>query len=136
MAVAGHYDPPTPIRGDMFTREGDAMTFGESIQICLRKYADFNGTASRSEYWWFALFIVLVSVGLGVFSDVLSLIFSLAMLVPSLAAASRRLHDIDRSGWWQLISLIPIIGFFVVLYWLVQPTAPNRYGDVAGVASA
>jgi len=109
------------------------MTFTEAIQACLRKYADFSGTASRSEYWWFALFLVLGSLVLGIVSNTLSLIFTLAMLVPSLAAASRRLHDIDRSGWWQLVSLIPVIGFFVILYWLVQPTAPNRYGSASGV---
>ncbi len=109
------------------------MTFAEAIQTCLRKYADFSGTASRSEYWWFALFLVLGSLVLGIVSNTLSLIFTLAMLVPSLAAASRRLHDIDRSGWWQLVSLIPVIGFFVILYWLVQPTAPNRYGNASGV---
>ena len=109
------------------------MTFTEAIQTCLRKYADFTGTASRSEYWWFALFLVLGSLVLGIVSNTLSLIFTLAMLVPSLAAASRRLHDIDRSGWWQLVSLVPVIGFFVILYWLVQPTAPNRYGNAPGV---
>ena len=111
------------------------MKFEESIQTCLRKYADFTGTASRSEYWWFFLALVLGSAILGVISDVLSVIFSLAMLLPSLAAAARRLHDIDRSGWWQLISLIPIVGFFVLLYWLVQPSAPNRYeAENQGVA--
>lgn len=109
------------------------MNFGDSIQTCLRKYADFNGTASRSEYWWFVLFLVLGSAILSVFSDKLSLVFSLLTLLPSFAVAARRLHDIDRSGWWQLIGIIPLIGWIVMIYWLVQPSQPNRYG--AGTAT-
>ena len=59
----------------------------------------------------------------------------LGVVVPSFAVAARRLHDIDRSGWWQLISLLPVVGVFVLLYWLVQPTAPNRYeAENKGVA--
>ncbi|WP_416761178.1 DUF805 domain-containing protein [Roseateles sp. So40a] len=112
------------------------MTFEESIQTCFRKYADFTGTASRSEYWWFFLALVLGSAILGVISDSASLIFCLATLVPSVSAAARRLHDIDRSGWWQLIILVPVVGLFVLLYWLVQPTAPNRYeAENKGVAT-
>jgi uncharacterized membrane protein YhaH (DUF805 family) len=104
------------------------MTFTESIKTCFSKYADFNGRASRSEYWWFVLFIVLVGLASSVISDVISLLFYLATLVPSIAAAARRLHDTNRSGWFQLIALIPIIGWLVVLYFLVQgPQDPNRF---------
>lgn len=110
------------------------MTFGDAIKTCLTKYADFNGTASRSEYWWFVLFLILASAVLSVVSDKLSMLFSLATLLPSLAAAARRLHDIDRSGWWQLVWLVPFIGWIVMIYWLVQPTAPNRYGSTANAA--
>jgi uncharacterized membrane protein YhaH (DUF805 family) len=105
------------------------MTFTEAVKICFAKYADFNGRAARAEYWWFFLFIVAVGLVLSMFSNTLALVFNLAVLVPSFAAASRRLHDTDRSGWMQLIALIPLIGWIVVLYFLAQDTKePNRYG--------
>ena len=96
------------------------MTFQESITICFKKYADFNGRASRSEYWWFALFIVIVSIVLSMISNEVSGLFSLATLLPSIAAAARRLHDTNRSGWWQLIAFIPIIGWIVLIVFLAQ----------------
>lgn len=96
------------------------MTFQESIRVCFSKYADFSGRASRSEYWWFVLFIVLASLGISMISDVLGGIFALATLLPSIAAATRRLHDTNRSGWWQLICLVPIIGGIVLIVFLAQ----------------
>lgn len=96
------------------------MTFQESIKICLAKYADFSGRASRSEYWWFVLFILLVSMAASVFSPKLSALFSLATLLPSIAAATRRLHDTNRTGWWQLLVLVPLVGFIVLLVLLAQ----------------
>ena len=107
------------------------MTFSESIQACFSKYADFNGRAKRSEYWWFALFIFLVSLGLGIVSDIVSALFSLATLLPSLAVGARRLHDTKRSGWWQLLWLLPVIGWIVVIVFLVQEgsTEANEYGS-------
>jgi len=96
------------------------MTFQESVKVCLTKYADFNGRASRSEYWWFFLFIIVVSVATSMFSHALSGLFSLATLLPSIAAASRRLHDTNRSGWWQLICLVPVIGLVVLIVFLAQ----------------
>jgi uncharacterized membrane protein YhaH (DUF805 family) len=107
------------------------MTFSESIQICFAKYADFNGRAKRPEYWWFVLFTVLVSLALSMISDIVSGIFSLAVLVPSLAVAARRLHDTDRSGWWQLIVLLPIIGLIVLIVFLVQEGSAeaNQFGE-------
>ncbi len=106
------------------------MTFIESVKTCFSKYADFKGRASRSEYWWYALFIVLVSLGLSMVNDTVSALFGLATLLPSIAVATRRLHDTNRSGWLQLIVLIPIVGWLVMLYFLVQePKEPNRFGD-------
>ena len=96
------------------------MTFGDSIRICFTKYADFKGRATRSEFWWFMLFIVLVSVATSILSDVLSGLFSLAVLLPSVAVSTRRLHDVNRSGWWQLVGLIPVIGWILVIYWCAQ----------------
>lgn len=108
-----------------------AMTFGNAIKTCLSKYATFEGRASRSEYWYFWLFSVL----LGFFAAFtigpqVQGVVSLALLLPSLAAASRRLHDSDHSGWHQLWGLTIIGGLFPLLYWLVQPsqTQANRFG--------
>jgi uncharacterized membrane protein YhaH (DUF805 family) len=96
------------------------MTFQESIKVCFAKYADFQGRATRSEYWWFVLFILLVSAAASVFSPKLSALFTLATLLPSIAAATRRLHDTNRSGWWQLIVLVPVVGLIVMLVFLAQ----------------
>jgi uncharacterized membrane protein YhaH (DUF805 family) len=97
------------------------MTFLDAIKVCFSKYADFNGRATRSEYWWFALFVVLVSLVLSHFSATLSALFTLATLLPSFAAAARRLHDTNRSGWWQLIGLLPLIGWIILVVFLAQP---------------
>ncbi|WP_442783095.1 DUF805 domain-containing protein [Collimonas fungivorans] len=108
------------------------MTFTESIKVCFSKYADFNGRASRSEYWWYVLFIVLVSFATGAINDKLSILFSVATLLPSIAVAARRLHDTNRSGWWQLIGLIPLIGWIIIIYFLVQEAKePNNFGTAA-----
>ncbi|RJF97256.1 DUF805 domain-containing protein [Noviherbaspirillum saxi] len=105
------------------------MTFTESIKTCLSKYADFKGRASRSEYWWFALFITLTGLVLSFVSETLSGLFYLGILLPSIAAATRRLHDTDRSGWFQLIGLIPVLGWIAIIYFLAQPPqASNRFG--------
>ncbi|MCD6581620.1 MAG: DUF805 domain-containing protein [Desulfuromusa sp.] len=96
------------------------MTFQESIRVCFSKYADFSGRADRSEYWWFILFIVIVSLATSMVSSVLSGLFSLGTLLPSIAAATRRLHDTNRSGWWQLILFIPVIGAIVLIVFLAQ----------------
>jgi len=97
------------------------MTFAESIRTCLTKYADFNGTASRSEFWWFILFLVIVTVVLNAVSPVVGGIFGLAMLLPQLAAGARRLHDTGKSGWLQLLLLIPVIGAIVLIVLWAQP---------------
>jgi uncharacterized membrane protein YhaH (DUF805 family) len=109
------------------------MTFFESIQTCFRKYATFDGTASRSEYWWFCLFCTIASYFLGLFSHPLSWLFSLATLVPSIAVGARRLHETDRSGWWQLLWLVPLVGWIVVIIFLIQEPRANRYGSGADV---
>lgn len=109
------------------------MTFGESIGTCLKKYATVEGRASRSEYWWFFLFSVLVQVaGQIVGGDVVAGLAALVLLLPSVGASARRLHDMGRNAWWLLIGLIPLIGALVLIYWLVQPSAAsNQYGEAA-----
>lgn len=104
------------------------MTFIESIRICFSKYADFNGRAGRPEFWWWTLFTFLVSMATGIVSDMLSGLFSLAVLLPSLAVGARRLHDTDRSAWFLLLWLIPVIGWLILLFWAIQEgKEPNRY---------
>lgn len=106
------------------------MNFQTSVQTCFKKYAEFNGRASRSEYWWFALALFIASLVLVTVSSTLANLFSLATLLPSLAVGARRLHDTDRSGWWQLLWIIPVIGWIVMVVFLVQqgPTSDNRFG--------
>lgn len=107
------------------------MNFGEAIKVCFNKYVGFEGRARRSEYWWWVLFVVLVSIALGVLElEMVNAIFSLAILLPTLAVAVRRLHDIDKSGWWLLIGFVPLVGSLVLLYFAVQPsqTGSNEYG--------
>jgi uncharacterized membrane protein YhaH (DUF805 family) len=98
------------------------MTFQEAIGVCFSKYADFTGRATRSEYWWYFLFIVVVGLAVSTVSHVLSGLFYLGTLLPSLAAAARRLHDTNRSGWWQLICFVPIVGFIILIVFLAQET--------------
>jgi uncharacterized membrane protein YhaH (DUF805 family) len=105
------------------------MTFVESIKTCFTKYADFNGRASLSEFWWWVLFVFVVSAVTSMVSQVVSGLFSLAVLLPNIAAGARRLHDTDRSGWLQLLALIPVLGWILLIYWCVQPSKdPNRFG--------
>lgn len=106
----------------------------------LKKYAVFSGRARRMEYWMFALinFVITIvlaiidgMVGLGGESyGVLSGLYTLAVLIPSLAVSVRRLHDTGRSGWWLLIALIPILGGLVLLVFMVldSEAGPNQYG--------
>jgi uncharacterized membrane protein YhaH (DUF805 family) len=102
------------------------------------KYATFSGRATRSEYWYFVLFNFLISIAVGIVSgifgkevnDLVSGLYSLAMLVPSLAVSSRRLHDTGRSAWWLLLGLVPVVGWIVLLVFFVTDTTPgdNKYG--------
>ena len=102
----------------------------------LKKYADFNGRARRTEYWLFVLFSMVIAMVLGVVDYVLGtpgiigLIFALAILIPSIAVGVRRLHDTDRSGWWLLIAFIPILGTIALLIFLLLDGTPgdNRFG--------
>lgn len=112
----------------------------------LRHYADFSGRARRSEYWYFSLINTLISFVLGLLAgffgamypnsgvmlgtSTLILLYSLAILIPSIAVGVRRLHDISRTGWWVLIGLVPFIGIIVLIIFFVTDSTPgsNQYG--------
>lgn len=98
------------------------MTFFEAIRVCFSKYADFNGRASRAEYWWFTLFITLVASALAYLSESAVSIFLIAVLLPFLAVGSRRLRDTGRSGWLQLYMLVPVAGIVVVWIYCAEPS--------------
>ena len=85
------------------------MTFVAAIQSGFRNYANFKGRASRSEFWWWTLFTVIIQAATSGFGDTISGIVSLAVLLPSFAVHVRRLHDTDRSGWWMVAPLIAIV---------------------------
>ena len=104
------------------------MNLIKSIETCFKKYADFNGRASRSEFWWFYLFNTIVWV----FSWIMPFLFFiyLALFIPFIAVAARRLHDINKSGWFQLIGLIPLVGWIIVIVWWATDgeNKNNRFG--------
>ena len=120
------------------------MSFSQAVSsVLLNKYATFSGRARRSEYWWWYLFVTIVFVVAGILDRVVGLTYSdttlyggwiatiagIVFLVPNLAVAVRRLHDTGRTGWWLLIGLIPVIGFFVLLYFFVLDSEnDNQYG--------
>ena len=116
----------------------------------LKKYAVFNGRARRKEYWYFVLFSMLISIVLAIMDGatgsfsaeagmgLLGGIYALAVLIPSIAVGVRRLHDTNRSGWWLLIALIPIIGAIVLIVFLASDSKPeeNQYGPNPKAATA
>jgi uncharacterized membrane protein YhaH (DUF805 family) len=117
------------------------MNFFEAISSGFRNYVNFSGRAIRSEYWYWTLFTTVVSLVFGVIDEVLNpgdkmgvfsivtMLIELAVFLPGLAVSVRRLHDIDRTGWWLLLAFT-VIGFFVLIYWACQrgTSGPNRFG--------
>lgn len=109
------------------------MSFTEAIRSCFRQYVGFSGRAPRSEFWYFQLFAVLLGIGAAILdpTGVIGALVSLALLLPSLAVSVRRLHDTNRSGWWILIALIPLIGIIILIVWWVSQgeRQANRFGS-------
>ena len=99
------------------------------IQGVTKKYADFSGRARRREFWFYCLFEFIACIVLG-FIPFVGQLVALALLVPGLAIQARRLHDIGKSGWWQLIGLIPLVGAIVLIIWDVKDGDPgtNQFG--------
>ena len=112
------------------------MNFTKSIEICFNKFANFDGRARKSEFWWFQLFCIIVQV-VGTIIDVMLgyaelfvWIGYIVVLLPSLAVGARRLHDTGRSGWWQLL-VLTIIGVIVLIVWWVADgdKKKNKFGQ-------
>lgn len=106
------------------------------LKVVRDNYANFDGRARRKEYWMFALFNFIISCILGILAYIanvfyyLSIIVSLALIIPSIAVAVRRLHDINKSGWMILLCLIPFVNFYLIyLFFLEGDKGPNEYGE-------
>jgi uncharacterized membrane protein YhaH (DUF805 family) len=114
-----------------------------------KKYAVFQGRSGRKEYWFFVLFNIIVSAALA-FLDritvtfvadtgfgILSAVFTLAVILPGIAVSVRRLHDTGRSGWWFLVTIVPVLGFFLFIYFMVLESDPgsNKYGPLPNSSS-
>lgn len=114
-------------------------TFSNSVAICFEKYVDFEDRAPRAEYWYFVLFQVICFVGLAVVGAVffgshdaggVGALLSLGLFLPTLAVSVRRLHDIDRTGFWYFMVLVPVAGTILLLVWFCTrgTEGPNRFG--------
>lgn len=119
------------------------MTFTQSISTCFSKYCTFTGRASRSEYWWWFVFTFIIGLIFGIPSGIklahsgaasglpiISYIVAAILFLPNLGVSFRRLHDTGRSGWWWLISFIPVVGSIVLVIFYCLPSQPftNQYG--------
>jgi uncharacterized membrane protein YhaH (DUF805 family) len=125
--------------------DGIPRDFANSVRICFQKYVTFQGRAPRAEYWFFFLFTVIVGLAIGFVAGImraalhinllwLAWIFDLAMFLPTISVAVRRLHDLDKSGWWYWIGLIPLIGWIIMLVWYCTrgTVGDNSYGPENG----
>ena len=106
------------------------VTFIEAVQLFYKNYTNFTGRATRAEYWYVVLYMVIVSIVLAIFGKFglfLSYAFSLVNLVPEIAVGIRRMHDIGKCGWWLLITLIPVIGTIWFIILCATPSKPQGY---------
>ncbi|MFC4258818.1 DUF805 domain-containing protein [Marinobacter lacisalsi] len=102
-----------------------------------RRFGDFSGRATREQFWMFFLFYIVVYIVLSIVDafigfPALSGLFALASLIPHLAYGARRLHDTGRSGWWQLIALVPLVGLVLIFFLVQKSEGDNRFGPAPG----
>ncbi len=110
--------------------------------VVFKNYANFNGRASRAEFWWFVLANIIIIIILEMLDSALGTVYALtglyqlAILVPNLAVGARRLQDIGKSGWNLLWMFVPIVGPILLLIWFIQAgeTSDNKYGPVPPTA--
>ena len=123
------------------------MDFQTSVKTCFKKYADFSGRALRSEFWWFVLFSLLGGIVTTIIDVMIlgysiesygpaNIIFTVVLILPGIAVTARRLHDVNRSGWWQLI-YFTIIGILLILVWNITEgeKKKNIYGPPIKIKS-
>ena len=133
------YQPQTSTPPTFYTEPSMApaeITFGDAVMTFFRKYAVFSGRATRKEYWYVILFNFVVSMAFGLLASIapdlgsiLSSVYSLAIIIPGLALFTRRMHDIGKSGWCWLWSLVPLVGVIVLLIFLCRASGEdNKYG--------
>ena len=98
----------------------------EACKMYWQKYVDFEGRSRRAEYWWAALMVFVLSL-----IPYINILVGLATIIPSIAVGVRRLHDINKSGWFMLLNLIPIVGQIILIIWFCQEgtIGPNQYGE-------
>lgn len=111
------------------------MNFMDAVKTAFSRYVDFQGRSRRSEFWWFALFNFILSAVANVIDasigiPILSVIVLLVLIIPGIAVSIRRLHDLDKSGWWLFIGLIPIVGAILLIVWYATEgtKGDNRFG--------
>lgn len=121
------YGTPPPV--DPLSQPLRGASIGTAYVRFWKKYAVFSGRASRSEFWWVYLVNAIISAVVNLTNSealtILGGIYSLATIVPSLALGARRLHDVNRSGWWQLLGIIPIIGWIILIVWWATGPKPE-----------
>ena len=126
---------PTMTAARDYTRDSG---IADAAQQFFNRYVDFQGRSNRGEFWWWVLANLIIGIVLSIIdtavfgpnATILAGLWALATVVPNIALGIRRMHDIDRTGWWVLLGLIPVVGFLVLIYFYVQkPTpGPNRFG--------
>lgn len=110
------------------------MNFTKSVEVCFNKFANFEGRARKSEFWWFQLFCIIVQIVGTIIDSILGYtelfvwIGYIIVLLPSLAVGARRLHDTGRSGWWQLLFLTIIGIIILIVWWVADGDKKNKYG--------
>lgn len=122
------------------------VSFSQAVRMAFDSYCRFQGRSSRSEYWWWVLFVAILSFCIGIIEGILGFsmtavqttsgILSLVLLLPGLGLSVRRLHDIGKSGWWVLLGFIPVVGAIVLIIWFAQNSQmqDNQYGPVPNLA--
>ena len=133
----------TPTAVGIDAAELPMVDFGTAVKLGFQRYVDFSGRSTRAEYWWWGLFTVVASFALFIadtltgnsstlsgLGGLLDMLFTLATIIPSLALGARRLHDINRTGWWLLLLFVPVIGWIVLIVWAIErgDKGTNKYG--------
>lgn len=122
------------------------VSFSQAVRMAFDSYCRFQGRSSRSEYWWWVLFVSILSFCIGIIEGILGFsmtavrttsgILSLVLLLPGLGLSVRRLHDIGKSGWWILLGFIPVVGAIILITWFARNSemTENRYGPMPNMA--